>query len=117
MSRPREVFRLEDDYLIGRSARYIRRWVRPRLREVGRRARCHLQGHEWSEWSLDDYDGPSVDGMPLFSRDSEDGEYGDRICHRYCGTHERRWPMSDLAQAPDLGYLRARARELGATFE
>lgn len=117
MARRREVFRLEDDYLIGRSTGWIKRWVRPRLHEARARLYCAVSGHRWSPWSLDDYDGPSIDGMPLCSRDSEDGEYGDRLCRRHCGTHERRWPMSDLAEAPDLGYLRDRARELGATFE
>lgn len=83
-----------DELTIKRSSgRIYRRW----WRHAWARLRCRLFGHDWSEWLIDDMDGPGeyIDGdpdafMPYTSRPSRPGEWGMRSCQRSCGTSEVR---------------------------
>lgn len=80
---------------------YTRRyWRRGRLRQLARRLRCTLLGHDWSAWSIDDVDGPceplpNGDLMPLLARESRPGEFGSRACRQDCGGVQWRRPASD----------------------
>lgn len=72
-------------------------WPPPRLRQLARIVRCWWTGHRWSEWRIDDYDGPGeeLDGggfMPYLSRESRDGEFGMRSCYD-CRLMETRRPV------------------------
>ena len=95
-----EVRREAPEMIVGRDASFTKRWVGPRLEQTCARVLCWLFGHCWSSWSVDDYDGPGeeLDGsgfMPFCRRESRPDEYGERCCERYCGTHERRFPVFD----------------------
>jgi hypothetical protein len=87
-----------------------KRLLAPRLAQFARRARCILDGHQWSSWMIDDYDGPCepLPGggvMPLLARESRPGEFGTRACQRHCGAVQIRHPAK-LEQAP--GRLQSR---------
>lgn len=88
------------------------RWPPPRLLQLMAIARCMVDGHLWSDWAIDDADGPGEwlgpDAfMPYCSRSSRPGEFGTRACRR-CSALETRWPA---AQAGPLFRGRARAGE------
>lgn len=91
-------------YRVGTS--YARKvWVWPRLRQLATRARCLLSGHQWTDWHIDDMDGPGEhlpDGgwMPLLARTSRPGEFGTRACRRWCGALQTRWPRGTAPRAP-----------------
>ena len=90
-------------YRVGTSQGPVpRRWGR-RARWWADRFACRVQGHTWGAWRIDDYDGPGLqvgedpeDWMPWCSRESRDGEYGDRRCER-CRAGEQRWPLGQDA--------------------
>lgn len=95
----RPKVRKEGLYLISRS-----RWrlLGSRFRYAKRQLACALFDHAWSEWLIDDYEGPGeyLDGdpdsfMPYCSRPSRRGEFGTRTCRRYCGVHETRYPVDE----------------------
>lgn len=74
------------------------RWPPPRLTQLLHRARCTLAGHPWGPWRIDDMEGPGEhlgEGafMPYCSRESREGEFGQRVCGRACGAVETRWPL------------------------
>lgn len=67
--------------------------VPPRLIQLCLQARCLLLGHNWSDWTTDDWDGPmSPDGeFPLIRRYAYDGEEAIRRCQNDCGLLEYRF--------------------------
>lgn len=100
--------RLEADHVGDMLVGYHqRRTLRSIPKHLWASLRCRFRGHEWSPWTLDDMDGPKEtigEGdeefeIPLLSRESRPGEYGERHCRRRCGAHEQRYP---IAEAPEL---------------
>lgn len=85
----------------------VHNWWRrfpPRLKQIANGFLC-VVGHEWSDWQVDDEDGPTevvgydIEGVihaPLCTRKSRPNEEGIRVCHR-CSTVQRRWPLDSLS--------------------
>jgi hypothetical protein len=93
------ALRIEGNLVIGRVSSQV---LSSRRRHALNRIVCMLKGHDWSPWTIDDYEGPGQwmseeDFMPFFSRNSRANEYGIRVCRRSCGTSETRYPID---QAP-----------------